>query len=115
MQLTYDDALSAIDNEGTALGHKREVYYEEILLFHLAGQPVNQADSHVKGDSIGHVPPHALLRRVPNAVEKISELDNRDAIVLPQNISHDGVFTNHLTGHRRVFTTRKTECVLDEF
>ena len=54
-ELRDDDTLSAIDHEGTAVGHEREVAHEDELLLDLAGLLVHEAHINKQRRLIGDV------------------------------------------------------------
>ena len=51
-----DDALCAVDDEGAAVGHEREIAHEDLLLLDLAGLLIEQTGSDVQGRCIRSVP-----------------------------------------------------------
>ena len=57
-------ALSAVDDEGAAMGHQREISHEDLLLLDLAGLLVVQAHPHLHRSGIRGVPRFALLHIV---------------------------------------------------
>ena len=57
-------ALRAVDDEGAAMGHQREISHEDLLLLDLARLLVVQAHPHLHGGGIGGVPRLALLHVV---------------------------------------------------
>ncbi len=63
-QLRNDNTLRAVDDEGSALGHQREVAHENVLLLDLPGLFVEQARPHPKRGRIGRIALLALLNRV---------------------------------------------------
>ncbi len=62
-QLGDDDTLGAVDDEGAAVGHHREVPHEDRLLLDLARGGVEEAGPHEHGRRVGHVLFLALLHR----------------------------------------------------
>ena len=70
-ELGDHDALGAVDHEGAALGHEREVAHEDELLLHLAGLLVDEAHVNEEGGLVGDVLRAALgdgVRRVAKLV-----------------------------------------------
>ena len=63
-ELGDDDALGAVDDEGAAIGHPREVAHEDGLLADLAGLLVLEGDGRGQRPRVGHVLLAALLDRV---------------------------------------------------
>ena len=59
-----DDALCAVDDEGAAVGHQREIAHEDLLLLDLAGLLVVQTHAHLDGLCIRRVALLALLNGV---------------------------------------------------
>ena len=78
-ELGDDDALGAVDDEGAAIGHPREVAHEDGLLTDLAGLPVLERDLDVERARVGDVLLAALLDRVLRFLE--AELAEDDAEV----------------------------------
>ena len=62
--LRHDDALRAVDDEGAAGGHEREVAHEYLLLLDLLGLAVAQADADLERRGVGGVARLALLNGV---------------------------------------------------
>ena len=54
-QLGDHDALGAVDDEGAAIGHEREVAHEDELLLDLASLLVNETHIHEEGGLVGEV------------------------------------------------------------
>ena len=54
-ELRDDDALGAVDDEGAAVGHPREVAHEDGLLADLTGLAVLERDRHGERPRVGHV------------------------------------------------------------
>ena len=54
-QLGHHDTLGAVDDEGAARGHEREVAHEDELLLHLAGLLVDELDVDEEGRLVGDV------------------------------------------------------------
>ena len=77
-QLGDDDALGAVDDEGAAVRHPREVAHEDGLLADLAGLPVLEGDLDVQRPRVGHVLLAALLDRVGWIVELELAEDDRE-------------------------------------
>ena len=59
-----DNALGAVDDEGAAVGHEREIAHEDLLLLDLAGLLVAQAHLDLDRAGVGGVALLALLDRV---------------------------------------------------
>ena len=76
-QLRDDDALGAVDDEGAAVRHPREVAHEDGLLADLAGLPVLERDLDVQRTRVGHVLLAALIHRVGRIVELELPEDDR--------------------------------------
>ena len=68
-ELGHDDALGAVDDEGAAIGHPREVPHEHGLLADLARLAVLERDLHVQRPRVGHVLLPAILHGVRRIVE----------------------------------------------
>ena len=82
-ELRDDDALGAVDDEGAALGHPREVAHEDGLLADLAGLPVDEADRDGQRARVGEVLLTALVERRDGRVElELPELDGEVAGVV---------------------------------
>src|SRR4051812_46972066 len=89
-QLRDDDALGAVDDEGAALGHPREVAHEDRLLADLARLAVDEGDGDGERPRIGQILLAALLdggdRRVEDELAEIDGevagvvLDRRDVV-----------------------------------
>ena len=62
--LRDNDALRAVDDEGAAVGHQREIAHEDLLILDLAGLLVEQTDAHLDGLCVGRVAFLAFLDRV---------------------------------------------------
>jgi hypothetical protein len=62
-QLAHHDPLGAVDDEGAAVGHHREVTHEDRLLFDLTRGGVEEACPHEDGGGVRHVLFLALLHR----------------------------------------------------
>ena len=77
-ELGDDDALGAVDDEGAAVGHPREVAHEDGLLADLAGLAVLEGDLDVERPRVGHVLLAALLDRVRRIVELEIAEDDRE-------------------------------------
>ncbi len=76
-QLGDDDALGAVDDEGAALRHPREIAHEDGLLADLTGLAVLERDRDVQGTRVGDVLLTALLDRVGRLVELEIAKDDR--------------------------------------
>ena len=75
-QLTYDDALSTINNEGASLGHEREVAREDVGLADFTRIVVSQLHPNPQRGSKGHVALAALLLQVFRLTEpKLAEME----------------------------------------
>ena len=59
-ELGDDHALSTVDDEGTGVGHQREIAHEYLLLLDLAGLLVVEAHTHLQGSGIRRVARLAL-------------------------------------------------------
>jgi hypothetical protein len=70
-ELRHDDALGAVDHEGAALGHEREVAHEDGLALDLAGGGVHELGRHEERGRVGHVPLLALVDRVLGGLEPV--------------------------------------------
>ncbi len=92
-ELGDDDALGAVDDEGAALGHPREVAHEDGLLADLAGLFVLEGDGRRKRARVGHVLLAALLDRVRRLLE--FELAEDDGEV-PRVVLNRGYVVNRL-------------------
>ena len=68
-ELGDDDALGAVDDEGAAIGHPREVAHEDGLLADLTGLFVLEGDRRGERPRVGHVLLAALLDRVRRLLE----------------------------------------------
>ena len=68
-ELRHDDALGAVDDEGAALGHPREVTHEDGLLADLSGLLVLEGDGRGQRPRVRHVLLAALLDRVRRLLE----------------------------------------------
>ena len=60
-QLRDNDTLRAVDNEGAAVGHEREIPHEHFRLLDFAGFLIQQTRLYPQRSRIGHVPLLALL------------------------------------------------------
>ena len=69
-QLRDDDALGAVNDEGAAVGHEREVAHKDELLLDLAGLLVDEAHVHEEGRLVGKV----LRSALGQAVGRVTEL-----------------------------------------
>ena len=69
-ELGDHDALGAVDHEGAALGHEREVAHEDELLLHLAGLLVDEAHVNEEGGLVGDV----LRAALGDGVRRVAEL-----------------------------------------
>jgi hypothetical protein len=77
-ELRDDDALGAVDDEGAAVGHEREIAHEDLLLLHLTGLFVDEPDLDEERRLVGHVLFLALLYGVLGVAELVAaELDSQ--------------------------------------
>ena len=75
-ELGDDHALGAVDDEGAALGHPREVAHEDRLLADLAGLVVDEGDRDGQRARVGEVLLTALVERGGGLVEvELAEVD----------------------------------------
>ena len=82
-ELGDDDALRAVDHEGAAVGHPREVAHEHGLLADLARLAVDEADRDGQRAGVREVLLAALLQRGHRRVEvELAELDGEVAGVV---------------------------------
>ena len=70
-ELRHDDALGAVDDEGAAVGHHREVAHEDGLLLDLTGLRVHEPRGDEQRARVGHVALAALVLRVLRRVEDV--------------------------------------------
>ena len=63
-QLGDDGTLGTVGDEGTGVGHEREVAHEDLLLLHLAGLLVEQTGRDVQGGRIRGIPLFAFFNRI---------------------------------------------------
>ena len=70
-ELRDDDALGAVDDEGAALGHQREVAHEHRLALDLAGGVVHELRGDEQRGGVGEVPLLALLDGVLGLLEAV--------------------------------------------
>ena len=63
-QLGDDGTLGTVGDEGTGVGHEREVAHEDLLLLHLAGLLVEQTGRDVQGCRIRGIPLFAFFNRI---------------------------------------------------
>ena len=59
--LGNNDTLCAVDDEGAAIGHHREIAHEDFLFLDFVGLGVAQAHPNLDGLGVGSVPLFALL------------------------------------------------------
>ena len=92
-ELGDDDALGAVDDEGAAVGHPREVAHEDGLLADLAGLLVLEGDGRRERPRVGHVLLAALLDRVRRLLELELAEDDREVprVVLDRGYVVDGL------------------------
>ncbi len=82
-ELRDDDALGAVDDEGAALGHPREVAHEDRLLADLAGLAVDEGDRDGQRTRVREVLLAALVQGRDRLVEgELAELDGEVAGVV---------------------------------
>ena len=93
-ELGDDDALGAVDDEGAALGHPREVAHEDGLLADLAGLLVLEGDGRGQRPRVGHVLLAALLDRVRRLLELELAEDDRE---VPRVVLDRGYVVNGLS------------------
>ncbi len=70
-ELRDDDALGAVDDEGAALGHEREVAHEDRLALDLTGGVVHELGGDEQGRGVGLVALLAVLDRVLDLLEAV--------------------------------------------
>ena len=70
-ELGDDDALGAVDDEGAALGHEREVAHEDRLALDLTGGVVHELGGDEQGRGVGEVALLAVLDRVLELLEAV--------------------------------------------
>ena len=63
-ELRHHDALRAVDDEGTVVGHQGEVPHEDLVLLDVVGLEVGHADADLEGRLVGDVALLALLNRI---------------------------------------------------
>ena len=68
-ELRDDDALGAVDDEGPARGHEREVAHEDLLLFDFARLAIDEADLGEQRSLVGNVLFLAFVDRVLRVAE----------------------------------------------
>src|SRR4029077_2908980 len=74
-ELGHHDPLGAVDDEGAALGHPREITHEHRLLADLTGFPVDEGDRHGQRARVGQILLAALFQAGDGLVEdKVAEL-----------------------------------------
>ena len=89
-ELGDDHALGAVDDEGAARRHEREVAHEHLLLLDLAGLTVDEADLHKERRLVGDVLLLAFVHRVLGLAELVlTEFDAHVAGVV-LNRAHIG-------------------------
>ena len=99
--LRDDNALCAVDDEGTVVGHHREVAHVYLGLFYLTGLLVGKSDPHLEGRCVVDIALLAFLDRVlrlrvDGIIDKLDNevarvIDDRRNIVehFPQTISEE--------------------------
>ena len=70
-ELRDDDTLGAVDDEGAALGHEREVAHEDRLALDLAGVGVHELGGHEERRVVGLVALLARLDRLAGLLEAV--------------------------------------------
>ena len=82
MQLADDDALGAVDDEGTVLGHQRDFAEVDLLLLHVADRlragllvlvPDDQADDDLDRRGVGHAALVALVDVVLRLLQVVAD------------------------------------------
>ncbi len=63
-QLTNDNTFCTVYDEGTCIGHKREISHEDLLVLDLAGFLIQQTSCNAQRGSIGNVPLLTFLNGV---------------------------------------------------
>ena len=104
-ELGDDDALGAVDDEGAAIGHPREVAHEDGLLTDLAGLFVLEGDGRGQRPRVGHVLLAALLDRVRRILELELAEDDREVprVVLDRGYVVDRLSQATLLRIRQLF------------
>jgi hypothetical protein len=104
-ELGDDDALGAVDDEGAAVGHPREVAHEDGLLADLAGLLVLEGDGRGQRPRVGHVLLAALLDRVRRVLELELAEDDREVprVVLDRGYVVDRLSQPARLGIRQLF------------
>ncbi len=99
-QLRDHDALGAVDDEGAALGHPREVAHEDRLLADLARLAVDEADRDRQRPRVGQILLTALVQGGDGLVEgELAELHGEVArVVLDRRDVVDGLAQTALLG-----------------
>ena len=93
-ELGDDDALGAVDDEGAAVGHPREVAHEDGLLADLTRLLVLERDGRRKRPRVGHVLLAALLDRVWRILELELAKDDGE---IPRVVLDRGYVVNRLS------------------
>jgi hypothetical protein len=79
-ELRHDDTLGAVDDEGAAVGHEREIAHEDLLLLELTGLTVHERHVDEERRLVGHVLFLALLNGVLGVAELVrTELNGKIA------------------------------------
>ena len=83
-QLRDDRTLCTVGDEGTGVGHEREVAHEDLLLLHLAGLLVEQTGRDVQGCRIRGIPLFTFFNRIFGVLVQpiINELQHQVAGVV---------------------------------
>ncbi len=98
-QLGDDDTLGAVDDEGAAVGHPREITHEDGLLTDLAGLLVLEGDGSGQRPRVGHVLLAALLDRVRRVLEfELAEDDGE----IPRVVLNRGYVVDRLSQSARL-------------
>ena len=105
-ELGDDDALGAVDDEGAAVGHPREVAHEDGLLADLTGLAVLEGDRDVQRARVGDVLLAALGDRVRRLVELEIAEDDRE---VPRVVLDRGDVVDRLPQHARLRVGQRLE------
>ncbi len=89
-----DDALRAVDDEGAARGHDREISHEDLLLLDLLGLLVAQTDAHLEGSGIRGVAGLALLLAVLRRI--VHGVVDKAQFQIPGKVGHRVDVAEHL-------------------
>ena len=80
MELGDDDALGAVDDEGAALGHHRDVTHEDLLI--LDEVLLAEAELHVERDGVGRALAQALDLGALRLADAVGDVLEREALVV---------------------------------